>query len=133
MNKVCLSGRIANDLDMRTTVNGKNVLDISVAIDEGKNQKGEKITVFVPVTVWEASAKYLSDYAHKGTIIDVVGRIKADSYEQDGQKRKKVYVTAESVKILAQPQEKKEQSHFDEMPSKSSQTLDIEPDELPFY
>lgn len=118
MNKVCITGRIANDLDMRNTITGKNVMDITLAVNDGKNA-----TSFVPVTVWEGSAKYLSDYAKKGTKIEVTGRIKVDSYEQDGQKRKKVYVTAENVEILAQPQEKKGESN----------SLDIQPEELPFY
>lgn len=123
MNKVCLTGRIANDLDMRQTINGKSVMDISVAVDDGKNAKGEKVASFIPVTVWNGSAEYLNNYAHKGTLISVAGRIKVDSYEQDGQKRKKVYVTAENVEILAQPQEKKGESN----------SLEIQPEELPFY
>lgn len=126
MNKVCITGRIANDLDMRQTTNGKSVMDISVAVNEGKNA-----TTFIPVTVWEGSAKYLSDYAKKGTKIEVTGRIKVDSYEQDGQKRKKVYVTAESVEILAQPQNEGS-SKMGGSRADSGRSVDIKPDDLPF-
>lgn len=131
MNKVCITGRIANDLDMRQTINGKSVMDISVAVDDGKNAKGEKVASFVPVTVWNGSAEYLNNYAHKGTLISVTGRIKVDSYETDGQKRKKVYVTAESVEILAQPQNEGS-SKMAGSRADSGKSVDIKPDDLPF-
>lgn len=101
MNKVCLTGRITHDLDLRYTPNGKAVIQFNIAINRPKTQDGEQIADFPSIVVWGQQAENLNKYQKKGSLISVVGRIQTRSYDNnDG---KKVYVTeilAENIEYL---------------------------------
>ena len=69
MNKVSLTGRIANDIDLRKTQQGKSGLDISLAVQrERKGSDGKYPVDFIRVNAWEQRAEFLANYAHKGTM-----------------------------------------------------------------
>lgn len=101
MNKVCLTGRITHDLDLRYTPNDKAVIQFNIAINRPKTQDGEQIADFPSIVVWGQQAENLNKYQKKGSLISVVGRIQTRSYDNnDG---KKVYVTeilAENIEYL---------------------------------
>jgi len=101
MNKVCLTGRITHDLDLRYTQKGTAVLQFNLAINRPKNQDGEQIADFPTIVVWDKQAENLNKYQKKGSLISVIGRIQTRSYDDnDG---KKVYVTevlAENIEYL---------------------------------
>ena len=101
MNKVCLTGRITHDLDLRYTPNGKAVIQFNIAINRPKAQDGEQIADFPSIVVWGQPAENLNKYQKKGSLISVIGRIQTRSYDNnDG---KKVYVTevlAENIEYL---------------------------------
>lgn len=134
MNKVSLTGRIANDIDLRKTQQGKSVLDISLAVQrERKGPDGKYPVDFIRVNAWEQRAEFLANYAHKGTMIGVTGRIETGSFtNQNGQKVNTTSIQAESVEILAQPQ-KEDNSKMAGSRADSGKSVDIGPDELPFY
>ena len=102
MNKVILMGRITRDPELRSTPNGISVLSFSIAVDRrfsGKN--GERQTDFINCVAWRQSADYLANYAAKGSIVGVEGRITTGSY--DGADGRKVYtteVTADRVTLI---------------------------------
>lgn len=101
MNKVCLTGRITHDLDLRYTPNGKAVIQFNIAINRPKTQDGEQIADFPSIVVWGQQAENLNKYQKKGSLISIIGRIQTRSYDNnDG---KKVYVTeilAENIEYL---------------------------------
>ena len=101
MNKVCLTGRITHDLDLRYTPNGKAVIQFNIAINRPKTQDGEQIADFPSIVVWGQPAENLNKYQKKGSLISIIGRIQTRSYDNnDG---KKVYVTevlAENIEYL---------------------------------
>ena len=134
MNKVSLTGRIANDIDLRKTQAGKSVLDISLAVQrERKGSDGKYPVDFIRVNAWEQRAEFLANYAHKGTMIGVTGRIETWSFtNQNGQKVNTTSIQAESVEILAQPQ-KEDNYKMAGSRADSGKSVDISPDELPFY
>ena len=106
MNKVCLTGRITKDLDIRKTQSGKSVLEFHIAIQrDRKNQNGEYLVDFIKVICWEQKADYLNSYAKKGTMVGVVGRIETNVFQnQEGKKVLDVFIQAENVEIINQPQ-----------------------------
>lgn len=110
MNKVCLTGRITHDLDLRYTQKGTAVLQFNLAINRPKNQDGEQIADFPTIVVWDKQAENLNKYQKKGSLISVIGRIQTRSYDDnDG---KKVYVTevlAENIEYL---ESKKDNGNF---------------------
>lgn len=85
-------GRICNDLELKTTPTGKYVISFTIAIDRDFiNENGEKETDFISVVAWNHTAKFVSQYFRKGSLILIQGSVRVRSYTTyDNQKR---YVT----------------------------------------
>lgn len=134
MNKVCLTGRISTELEIKKTPTGKSLLDFNLAVKRDyKNDEGKYDADFIHVKAWGGSADYLGRYAMKGSLIELTGKIVVNEYQNsEGKKVTSVYVQADGTEILAQPQEKKK-DNFGSNASRSSESVDISPDELPFY
>ncbi|WP_326717128.1 single-stranded DNA-binding protein [Vagococcus jeotgali] len=92
INNVVLVGRLTRDPDLRYTSNGSAVATFTLAVNRNfTNQSGEREADFVNCVIWRKSAETLANYAKKGTLLGVTGRIQTRNYEnQQGQK---VYVT----------------------------------------
>lgn len=102
-NRVILVGRLTRDIDLRYTQSGLAVTDIGLAVSEKrKSQSGEWVeeTTFVDVTLWGRTAEVASEYLSKGSTILIEGRLKQDTWEQDGQKRSKIKVIGERMQML---------------------------------
>lgn len=102
-NKVILMGNLTRDPEVRYTQGGTAVSEIGLAVnDRRKDAKGEWIeeTTFVDVTLWGRTAEIAGEYLGKGSSVLIEGRLKLDSWEKDGQKRSKLRVVAETMKML---------------------------------
>lgn len=102
-NRVVLVGNLTRDPELRTFQSGAIVARIGLAVNERrKDQNGNMVEEanFFDVDVWNRNAEVLRDYAGKGSNILVEGKLKQDSWEQDGQKRSKILVVAERVLLL---------------------------------
>ncbi|MCC6739141.1 MAG: single-stranded DNA-binding protein [Planctomycetia bacterium] len=104
VNKVMLLGRLTADPELRYTPKGTAVCDLRMALnrqytDPGTGEKKEEAT-FVDVTAWGRTAETSAQYLKKGREVFVEGRLKTDQWEQDGQKRSKLTVTAENVTFI---------------------------------
>lgn len=102
INQVTLVGRLTKEPVLRYTMEGKAVLNVTIALNRVfKNAQGEYDTDFVLCTLWGKTAENTSKFCQKGSLIGITGRIQTRNYEnQDG---KRVYVTevlAESVKFM---------------------------------
>lgn len=102
-NRVVLVGNLTRDPELRSIPSGMSVLDVGIAVnDRRKDANGNWIeeATFVDVTVWGRSAEVLAEYTRKGSQILVEGRLKMDSWEQEGQRRTKLKVVAERTVLL---------------------------------
>lgn len=92
INNVVLVGRLTKDVDLRYTANGTGVATFTLAVNRNfTNQDGNRDADFINCVIWRKSAETLANYAKKGTLLGVIGRIQTRSYEnQQGQR---VYVT----------------------------------------
>ncbi|MBN8629183.1 MAG: single-stranded DNA-binding protein [Planctomycetes bacterium] len=102
-NKVILMGNLTRDPEVRYTQGGTAVSEIGLAVnDKRKDAKGEWIeeTTFVDVTLWGRTAEIAGEYLGKGSSVLIEGRLKLDSWEKDGQKRSKLRVVAENMRML---------------------------------
>jgi len=103
INSVTLVGRLTKDIELRKTSSNTSVCNFTVAVDrrfQSQQQNGQSAD-FISCIAWRQSADFLAQYAGKGTIVGVEGRIQTRSY--DGQNGK-VYVTevvADSVQIIS--------------------------------
>jgi len=102
-NRVILVGNLTRDIELRYTPGGMAVTDMGLAVnDRRKNQAGEWIdeTTFLDVTLWGRQAEIANEYLSKGSPILIEGRLKLDTWEQDGQKRSKLRVVGERMQML---------------------------------
>ncbi|GAB7306659.1 single-stranded DNA-binding protein [Enterococcus gallinarum] len=153
INNVTLVGRLTKDPDLRYTSGGKGVATFTLAVNRNfTNQAGEREADFIQCVIWRKPAETLANYARKGTLLGVTGRIQTRSY--DNQQGQRVYVTevvADSFQLLesrATSEQRKQndsqadnrrnynQSVPEELPNDSdmptSSSIDISDDDLPF-
>jgi len=101
-NRVILVGNLTRDVDLRYTPQGTAVTDIGIAVNDRVKRNNEWVdeTTFVDVTLWGRTAEVASEYLSKGSPLLIEGRLKLDSWEQDGQKRSKLRVVGERMQML---------------------------------
>lgn len=92
INNVVLVGRLTKDPDLRYTSSGTGVATFTLAVNRNfTSADGTREADFINCVIWRKPAETLANYAKKGVLIGVTGRIQTRSYEnQQGQK---VYVT----------------------------------------
>lgn len=92
INNVVLVGRLTKDPDLRYTSSGSAVASFTLAVNRNfTNQNGNREADFINCVIWRKPAETMANYARKGALLGVVGRIQTRSYEnQQGQR---VYVT----------------------------------------
>ena len=96
-NVSTMDGYIARIEEIKTTPNGKEVLEFTVACSNGKNQFEN--TVFMQCTAWGNTAKLVDQYFGKGDPIGVTGMLKQDDWEdkESGRKRSKILLNVTNI------------------------------------
>lgn len=90
-------GRITKDLELRTTSSGKYVLDVPMAISNGKDD-----TTFINVTIFNSIAETTNKYCKKGDLIAVRGIIKNHNWDdKDGKKHYDYQFLANNISFLS--------------------------------
>lgn len=102
MNKAIILGNLTREVDVRYTQSNKAVGQFTVAVNNGKDQDGNKRPAeFINCVVWENQAENMKKYTHKGSKVIVEGSIKNDNYEDEqGNKKYRTYVLASRVLFL---------------------------------
>ena len=147
INRVCLTGRITKDLDLKSTQGGHSVVSFTLAVDRrAKNEQGERESDFVRCVAWNQTAKVMSQYCRKGSLIGVDGRIQTRSY--DDRNGQRVYITEAVVDHMSLLESRNSQQGSQQPPTPpakqqpanqqedpfagSSDSVTISDDDLPF-
>lgn len=127
-NRVILVGNLTRDIELRRTPQGTAVCDIGMAVNVRCKSGDEWVdeTTFVNVTLWGRNAEVANEYTQKGSSVMIEGRLKFESWENEGQKRSKLKVVADFLQLLGgKPAEAKrkpatvpakQDDQFDDMP-----------------
>ncbi|MGE4231879.1 MAG: single-stranded DNA-binding protein [Bacteriovoracia bacterium] len=100
-NKVMLLGRVGHDLELRTTVNGKPYLKMSIATHSYNSRTEVKKTSWHQVFVFGPQAEICATYLQKGSEVLIEGSLDQTTYEdEEKQKRYTVGVLASRVYFL---------------------------------
>ena len=101
MNQVIEIGRIAGDVEVKTTAGGVSVCSFSLAVRRSyPDASGEYLTDFFRCVAWRATAEYLRKYAYKGQKIAVIGALQNRSYDaNDGTKRHVTEIVVDNVEL----------------------------------
>lgn len=141
LNNVSLVGRLTKDVDLRYTPSNVAVATFTLAVNRTfKNENGDREADFINCVMWRQQAENLANWAKKGALIGVTGRIQTRSY--DNQQGQRVYVTevvAETFQLLESKGQQGNQTQ--QRPQTQQQTpdflrqgapMDISDDMLPF-
>lgn len=141
INNVVLVGRLVRDPELRYTPNNQAVATFSLAVNHNfKSQNGEREADFINCVIWRQQAENLANWAKKGALIGITGRIQTRSYEnQQGQR---VYVTeivANDFQLLESRKDREtgqsqgySQPDFSRQATANTSPMDISDDDLPF-
>ena len=101
-NRVVLVGNLTRDVELRYTPQGTAVTDVGLAVNERvkRNDQWVDEANFFDVTLWGRLAEIAAEYLSKGSSVLIEGRLKQETWEQEGKKRSKVKVVAEKLQML---------------------------------
>lgn len=143
INNTVLVGRLTKDVELRYTPSNVAVATFTLAVNRTfKNENGDREADFINCVMWRQQAENLANWAKKGALIGVTGRIQTRSY--DNQQGQRVYVTevvAETFQLLeskgqqgnqGQQRPQTQQQVPDFSRNANTNPLDISDDMLPF-
>lgn len=97
-------GNLTRDVEVRYLESGTAVADVTIAVSDGHKDsatgKWVEETSFIDCVLWARSAEIAAEYLGKGSPVQVVGRLKQDTWEKEGQKRSKIKVIVEKLVLL---------------------------------
>ena len=137
INQVVLVGRLTKEVNLKYTPNNQAVATFSLAVNRNfKSQNGERETDFINCVIWRQQAENLANWAKKGALIGITGRIQTRSYEnQQGQRVYVTEVVSETFQLLesrkdreAGPSQGYSQPDF----GRQAEPFVIDDDSLPF-
>ncbi len=110
--RVTLVGNLTRDPELRQTPNGTSVCQFGVAVGRRyKDASGQWVEKpnFFDVVVWGSQGENCAKYLSKGRQIAVDGRLDQRSWDaQDGTKRSKVEIIADTVMFIGGQNETRE-------------------------
>jgi single-strand DNA-binding protein len=97
-----LVGRLTRDAELKYTNSGQAVCHFSVATSSRKKKGDQWVdeASFWDVDLWGKQGESLNQYLVKGKLVAVEGTMRQDRWEQEGQSRMKVIVSANTVQLL---------------------------------
>ena len=110
MNNINLTGRLTYDPELKETNNGTKFTRFKLAVSRIGAQEGQQKADFIPCLAWSKTAEILCQYCKKGSMIGLNGRLTANEYEKDGEKKIAFDVVALSLEMLGGKSEKQEES-----------------------
>lgn len=137
LNSVCLVGRLTKDPELRYTPNNQAVATFSLAVNRNfKGQNGEREADFINCVIWRQQAENLANWAKKGALIGITGRIQTRSYEnQQGQRVYVTEVVADGFQLLESKKDRdtgQSQGYSQQDFGRQAEPFSINESDLPF-
>lgn len=106
INRVCLSGNLTRDSELRQTQSGMAVLSFGVAVNDrrrnAQTQEWEDVANYVDCTLFGQRAQAIAPYLLRGVKVALEGKLRYSSWEnQEGQKRSKLEVIVDDIEFLS--------------------------------
>lgn len=102
MNSVNITGRITKQPELKTKQGGGAYCYFCLAVDNGKDKNGEKLTEFIDCIAYNNQANFIGSYVNKGDMLELNGRLHTSIKEDsEGNKTKRVTVVAFNVGICS--------------------------------
>ena len=101
-NTVMIIGRLTRDMETRYTSGGMAIGSFSLAVNR-RVKKGDgwaDEASFFDCTAFGKTAENLITYMVKGKQVAVLGSLKQERWESEGQNRSKIVIIAENIQLL---------------------------------
>ena len=127
VNRVVLIGRLTRDPnELRVSPSGVSVTSFTVAVDNRFSKQETNKTDFIPVVVFNKTAEFICNYARKGALVAVEGRIQQRTYQnKDNQNVNVLEVVADNVQLLESKAQSQSRQAY---PTNQGQGYNYEPD-----
>ena len=114
MNKVELTGRMAQFPELRHTTRGVPVTTFGVEVERDyTTQDGAKITDNIEVGAWRDLAEFASKRLAKGELITIDARLQMRSWEgKDGRTHRAVEVIASEIRVAVAPAPQVDEGYY---------------------
>jgi len=100
VNRATILGRVGKDPEVKYTSSGTAVTSFSVATTFRKS-KGEEETEWHRVVAWERLAEVVGEYAKKGDLIYIDGRLRTRTWtDKSGNERDVTEIVAERIQLI---------------------------------
>lgn len=134
LNRVILVGRLVADPEVATTPSGISRVRFRMAVDRNyKNKQGERDTDFISIVAWRRLAEIVGQYAKKGRLILVEGRLEVRDYQTpEGENRRIYEVVADNVQFLEWGERSPKGASAPESEGPDSDPPPADDDNLPF-
>src|SRR5579884_47382 len=93
-------GRLGQQVELRYTPKGRPVARVLLAVDRVP-VNGQRGADWVRLVLWGRQAEVCSQYAGKGSLVAVEGRLSSEWYEREGRKELATEVVVERLDFLA--------------------------------
>lgn len=106
VNKVILIGNLGSDPELRYTASGTAVARFSIATTEiftDRSGTRQERTEWHRIVAWAKLAEICGQYLSKGKQVYIEGRIRSDTWEQEGVKRYSYEIVADTMQMLGGP------------------------------
>src|SRR5579884_236623 len=100
MNRWTGVGRLGQQVELRYTPKGRPVARVLLAVDRVP-VNGQRGADWVRLVLWGRQAEVCSQYAGKGSLVAVEGRLSSEWYEREGRKELATEVVVERLDFLA--------------------------------
>ncbi|WP_455256737.1 single-stranded DNA-binding protein [Peptoniphilus asaccharolyticus] len=102
LNNITIMGRLTRDPELKYMQSGTGTINFTVAVDRDyKDNSGNTPVDFIPVQFMGKQAETIANYFNKGSMIAVIGSMRINKYEKDGQKRDFTFVAGRSFSFVA--------------------------------
>lgn len=134
INRIHIIGNLGRDPELRHTASGASVVNFTVATSEvwRDKQTGDKReeTTWHNVTAFGKLAEIIAEYAHKGKLVYVEGRINTRKWQdKEGNERQDKEIVASEVKLLGGKEGRIDNGNREPVQNKPVDDFD---DDLPF-
>ena len=154
INNVVLVGRLTKDIELRKTSSNISTCTFTLACNRKFYSGNNGPTAdFINCVAWRQSADFLAQYASKGAIVGVEGRITTRNYEGQNGRVYVTEVTCDSVQLIGGSKNSGNNIAANPTPNRTftpsvepsfegngpeddfsnTPSLDISSDDLPFY
>lgn len=102
LNLVSIIGHLTRDVELKYTTTGTAIAGLSIACNRNvkKGDNWETDVSYFDATMYGRMAEGLKSYLVKGKMVAIIGHLKQDRWEKNGQKFSKLRIEVEELQLL---------------------------------